>query len=260
MVFAVLAIAAHAQTVDTRVQLYDGLLLDGRGDVEGAYARFTALSRTLSDDDPTLAEALYWQGYTAWELGRASEARAALLDGIRNGCPKCRDLLEQIELETAAVTTLPVSVSFDTGNHVLFHPWRVQELGTMQVSVSPRGDAALEWRTAPRPGEPDLLVLGFHAPQPTPETLRFDLQSVSLDAWIDVVAEDDRGRAFTLPAPIQVGRGVLRRIVVTFASLVPADGGAPLDPARLVLLSIVDRTEAHSLGSNTLWIDDLEVR
>lgn len=252
---------AHGGELDSRIQLYDALLADVHGDVDTAVTRYTELSRTLSDDDPTLSESLYWLGHGLYDLGRTPEARQALKDGIRSGtCPRCRDLLGVIDIENAAITTVPVSWTFQDQSHGLFHPWRVQELGSIEVAMAPWGDLGLLWTTIARPGEPDRLVVGFRDPVPPPEVVRFALVSTDLVAWIDVVAEDDHGRTFALESPIAASRGVARRIAVPLGTLHPNDGGVHLDAAHLVMLSIVDRTASRSAGTNRLWIDDFEVR
>jgi hypothetical protein len=251
---------AQAEELDSRIQLYDALLAEVHGEVETAVARYTELSRTLSDEDPTLSESLYWLGHGLYDLGRVDDARQALRDGIRNGtCPRCRDLLGVIDIESSAITSVPVEWTFHDATHGLFHPWRVQELGSIQVAPAPWGDPGLQWTTIARPGEPDRLVVGFRDPSPAPESVRFVVVSTDLVAWIDVVAEDDHGRTFALEGPIAASRGVARRIAVPFSQLVPTDKGPPLDTRHLVLLSIVDRTASRSSGTNRLWIDDFEV-
>jgi hypothetical protein len=261
VVWPLFAVPAYAQELDSRIRLYDALLADVHGDLESAVGRYTHLSRTLSDQDPTLSESLYWLGHGLYDLGRIDEAREALKEGIRSGtCPRCRDLLGVIDIEDAAITTVPVEWTFEDMAHGLFHPWRVQELGSIEVTPAPWGDAGLLWTTIARPGEPDRLVVGFRDPDPAPEIVRFVVVSTDLVALIDVVAEDDHGRTFSLQTPLPASRGVARRIPVTLGSLVPTDGGAPLDTRHLVLLSIVDRTASRSAGTNSLWIDDFEVR
>lgn len=247
----------------SRIQLYDALLVDARGDQAGAVDQYEKLSRTLSDTDPTLADALYWLGLGQWELGHVPEARRALLDGIRTGgCPMCRDLLEAIELDAASIRAIPTAIGFESGNHTVFHPWRVQQLGSIGVGVGPAGDAALEWTTLARPGDPDRLVIGLGTPTPPPTAFAFDVWSTALDAVLDVVAEDDDGRQWSLEAYVEVPRGPKTHVWVPLASLVPTD--APPDralaPSELVSLSIVDRTALKRSGPNDLWIDDLELK
>ena len=252
---------AAANELDNRIEFYDALLADSHGDLDAAVQHYTQLSRTLSDEDPTRSESLYWLGHGLYDLGRTDEARRALLDGIWIGaCVRCRDLLEVIEVEDAAITTVPVSWDFHGGTHGLFHPWRVQELGSIRVASAPWGDLGLEWETNARPGDPDRLVVGFRDPSPAPQSVRFQVVSSDLMAWIDIVVEDDHGRTFALEDPILAIRGVAKQISVPLAELVPNDGGARLDPSRMVLLSIVDRTASRSAGQNHLWLDDFEIR
>jgi hypothetical protein len=260
-----LAGAALAQEVDgrvdSRVQLMDALLLESRGDLDGAVMRYTELARTLGDTDPVRAEALYWLGHGLWSTGRIQQARQALMDGIRSGfCSQCKDLLEVIEIDATSIHRLPVREDFEGGTHPLFHPWRVQPLGQIRVGVGPRGDTALEWSTVARPGEADRLVLGLQHPTPAPTMIGFHVMSARLDALLDVVGVDDRGRTFGLREAVAVPRGVHQRVVVLLERLVPVDGGAPLRPEELVLLSIVDRTASRAAGENRFWLDELELR
>lgn len=253
--------SAFGGDLDSRVRLSDALLAESRGDITGALAQYTELSRTLPNDDPTLPEALYWLGHGLYELGRVVEARASLLEGIRTGhCVRCRDLLEVLEIEAAAVTKIPVLWTFD-GPHGLIHPWRVQDQeGGTSVVTRPGKDPELEWRTSPQSDESDRLVVGLRNPSPPPEMLRVSVLSMSSEAMFDVVAEDDRGYHFALPGPIVVPQGEIRKITVPFASLLPTDGTEPLETTHLVWVSLVDRTGMRGVGKNTLWIDDFELR
>lgn len=260
-----LGVEAWGADIDSRVRLSDALLAEARGDIETALARYTELSRTLPDDDPTLSEALYWMGHALYMLGRVEEAREALQDGIRNGhCQRCRDLREMIDLEEAAITTLPVRWTFE-GPHGLFHPWRMAALGGRSIRIASRPDTnpALEWRTSPRPEEPDHLKLALRQPTPAPALLRVSVLSKDGDSLLDVVAEDDRGQRYALLAPRPLPRGELRTIEVALKELVPLDpapSARSLDASRLVWLSLVDRTGMRAGGANTLWIDDFELR
>lgn len=257
--------AVSAQTLDSREALLDAMLLHARGQVAQAAGAYADLSRRLSDTDPTLSESLYWLGLAEWEVGEVEEARRALLDGVRTGdCPRCRELLERIELDAASIRTLPSSITFSAGNRTVFHPWKVQQLGAIRVDVGPSGDQALAWSTLAGPGEPDLLVFGLDAEGP-PVSVGFDVWSTGLDALLDVVATDDVGRRFGLPSPAPVPRGVPKRIWVPLGNLVavePTAGGRSeaVDPTRIVSLAIVDRTGQRFTGPNELWIDDVEVR
>lgn len=258
---ALAPIRAGAGEIDSRVRLSEALLTESRGDLSSAIAQYTELSRTLPSDDPALPEALYWLGHALYALGREGEAKAPLLEGIRTGqCVRCRDLLETIALEASAITRIPVLWTFD-GPHGLVHPWRVQDLdGGSRVTTRPGADPALEWRTSPHPDEPDCLVVSLKDPSPPPKELHLSVLSANSDSMLDINAEDDRGHRFALSSPILVPRGELRKVGVPLSALLPLDGAPPLDPARAVWISIVDRTGMRAGGNNTLWIDDFELR
>ncbi|MEZ4241836.1 MAG: hypothetical protein R3F59_37945 [Myxococcota bacterium] len=81
-----------------------------------------------------------------------------------------------------------------------------------------------------------------------------------LNALIDVVGIDDRGRSFSMKEGVSLPVGKVQRVVVPLRELVPADGGAPLDPQELVLLQLVDRTGIRTSGDNQFWLDDLILR
>ena len=249
---------ALADEADARRALWDALLTEAeRGDVAGAVQRFQELSRTLGAESATQAEALYWLGHGLYELDRIPDARGALLDGIRSGrCPQCRDLLEEIELELHSVTAVPTLWTFDDGQHGLFHPFAVQDQGAIQVADGLTGPA-LRWTTLVRDREPDRLELGLRTT--SARQVRFSIRSVSLDALIEVRAEDVFGRLYTSD-PIEVPDGPVRRVVVPLDAFSRVETGEPLDPAEVARVELVDLTGARLSGANVLWIDDFEVR
>jgi hypothetical protein len=262
VLWGMLAAHSEAAELDARMSLSDALLLEARGDLPHAVALYTLLSSTLPDDDPSLPEVLYWLGHGLYELGRVEDARRVLRDGVRHNCMSCRDMLEILEIEQASIRTTPVRWTFE-GTHGLFHPWRAQAVGgrSIRIVTHPGADPALEWRTTPRPDEPDRLMMGLQDPSPSPSTLRVSILALDGDLMLDVVGEDDRGRRYALAEPLTVTRGDPHDLVVALSSLAPLDPqGPPLDPGHLVSLSLVDRTGMRAGGENTLWIDDFELR
>ena len=250
-----------------RAALHDAMALEGiDGDLEAAASRYLRLSRNLAMDDRTRAEALYLLGRTMYDLGRVDPARAALLEGIRSGvCPtRCRDLLETIEIDLESVTTTPVVWTFDQLDHGFFHPWMVQDLGSIRLATPefPGRDAALAWSTSVQSRRPDRLVMGIHRPDPPPTEVMIRIRSARLDALVQVMVEDEAGARFWLPDPLTLDQGRIETLVVELADLRPAPPGAdrPMDPSRLVRLSLVDVTGLKSTGDNTLWIYAFSLR
>jgi hypothetical protein len=261
VLWGMLAQSSDAAELDARMSLSDALLLEARGDLPRAVALYTLLSSTLPDDDPNLPEVLYWLGHGLYELGRVEDARRVLRDGVRHNCMSCRDMLESLEIEQASLRTTPILWTFED-SHGLFHPWRAQAVGGRSIRIvsGPGTDPALEWRTTPRPDEPDRLMMGLRNPSPPPSALRVSVLPVDGDVMLDVVCEDDQGRRYALPGPMTVTQGDIHELVVPLSSLVPLDPqGPPLNPGRLVSLSLVDRTGMRA-GGNTLWVDDFELR
>jgi hypothetical protein len=262
VLWGILATPGEAAELDGRISLSDALLLEARGELPRAVALYTLLSSTLPDEDPSLPEVLFWLGRGLNELGRVDDARRVLRDGVRHNCMRCRDMLEMLELEQASIQTTPTLWTFE-GPHGLFHPWRAQAVGgrSIRIVTRPGADPVLEWRTTPRPDEPDRLMVGLHDPSPPPSTLRVSILATEDDVMLDLVGEDDQGRRYALPGPMTVTQGNLHELVIPLASLVPLDPqGPPLASGHLVWLELVDRTGMRAGGENTLWLDDFELR
>jgi hypothetical protein len=261
------ALAAWAQSATPtgiapgRLSLLEAMLSAAEGDSERAIQSLLLLSNGLQPTDPALAEALFWLGLEQYGAGRFDEARDALTRGARTGtCFQCRDLLEQLEVDTRSIHELPVVMTFDTPEHPVFHPWRVQDLGSLDVSTDAGSDLELVWTTTLRLAEPDRLMIGLRDPTPAPTFFAVDVLSHQQSALLDLVVEDAHGRQYGLPQPQEVAVGFPTRISADLTRLVPLEPGPPLDPQRIVLLWIVDRTGRRSSGTNRFWLDDLEIR
>ena len=257
-------VAWGADEVQDRVELYDAMLQEAlTGDLQAAALAYRSLSRKLPAEDPTRAEALLWLGRALYDLGEVEEARESLLDGIRSGlCPnRCRELLEIIEVDQESITATPTAWTFDQTDHGIFHPWLVQDLGSIKIATSPNGDPALEWSTTAQTRKPDRLVVGFQRPFPPPEEVRLTVTSSTHDALLQMLVEDEAGRRYGLPEALVVLPGAPRRITVPLRLLEPVEpADPPCDPATLWRLTLVDLTGNRATGPNTLWIHDFEVR
>lgn len=260
--WALLATLARADELDARIELYDAMLAEAAwGDLDTAIAAYRRLSRNVGERDPAGTDALYWLGNALDQLDQPEEAREALVGGISSGrCTGCRDLLERISIDGESVTSVPVRWSFDDANHGFFHPWTVQDTGSIRLAPGPKGDPSLEWTSNAQARRPDQLVVGFRHPSPAPHTVRFELTATGLTAILQVWAQDDDGRTWTLPEPVVIEAGQRRAVTIALSALIPEDGGPPLEPAALSRLTLVDLTGTRGSGPHTLWIDDFEVR
>ncbi|MFT4624224.1 MAG: hypothetical protein ACI8PZ_002883 [Myxococcota bacterium] len=258
---------AHADDRASWGDLHLALLVESAdGDAASARAVYEQLVRKLPSEDPIRAEALYWLARSRWLAGD-ERARAALLEGIRTGACKerCFDLLERIELDANAITTVPIAWDFETPEHGVFHPWRYDHKGTMRLGTPPgKDESALVWSTAIDVRTEDQLVVGFSRPQPPPKQVSFRIRADPVEAWIRVFAEDGTGRTFT-----SGGVGMLVPVndtldlTIDLDRMVATDGtGDTLDPARIARLRLVDTTgfEGEGVGQNTLYLDDFIVR
>jgi len=253
---------AHAQgldeTLEDRIALQDALLLEAaHGDLTQAMTVYQRLARQLPDQAPLRGEALYWLGHGHFVLGHVEPAREALLEGIRSGlCPtRCRDLLEQVELEDAEVDVLPVQWTFDDGDeHGLFHPWRFQERGSLRSEPG-----RLVWTTeSAAPGPPDRLVMSFD------DVGRITAVTVVVRAQgrggrLQVVVTDRQLNQFGLRDALRLPPD--QRVVARLRpdDFVPVDGpGVRLDPSEVAELWLVDITP--QAGPTTLSVERLVVR
>lgn len=245
---------------ESRIALYRALLIGAEGDTERELRSLIDLSHALEANDPQLGETLYWLGAELFGVGRIDEAREALTRGIRTGgCGRCRDLLELLELDDKSVRTTPVLFTFDSPDHAVFHPSRVGELGSIEISTE-LADPVLSWTTTLRMGDPDRLVIGLRNPDPPPRTLSLEVFSHEQDALLEVVVEDAHGLQYGLSQPLEAPRGIPTRLEADLTLLLPLEAGEPLDPTQMTLLYLVDRTARRASGRNRLWIDDIELK
>ena len=248
--------------------LHSALLYESAdGDLATSQNVYRGLVRSLPTNDPIRAKALYWLARSHWLVGEVSEAREALLEGIRTGAcrERCLDLLERIELDAAAIRSTPVQWDFETPQHGLFHPWRYDHKGTMRLGT-PDGysSSALIWSTTIDVRTEDQLVMSFSRPDPAPAELAFTISAFPVEAWIRVFARDEAGRTYTWGgAGMAVPTDDTMSITITLDRMVATDGtGDRLDPSKLVALRLVDTTgfEGDGVGENQIFLDDFSVR
>jgi len=255
----VVASLALAQGLDDRIALQDALLDEAaRGDLSGALATYRQLARDLPAQAPLRGDALYWQGRAHHQLGQTDAARDALREGIRSGlCPsRCRDLLEQVELEAAQVTRLPVAWDFVDGTeHGLFHPWRFQDRGTLR----PDGGQLLWTTESGAPGPPDRLVMAFDSVGRV-STIELSVRAVRQDARLQVVVTDRGLVQYGLRDALRLPAGQPVVVRLRPEDFVPVDSpqAGRLDPTGFAELWLVDITP--QAGTVTLGIEQLTIR
>lgn len=257
---AVAQVPASIERADSQIALYRALLIGAQGDTEAELRALIDLSHALEDNDPHLGETLYWLGAELFGVGRIEEARDALTRGIGTGtCGRCGDLLEKVELDDKSVHELPVLISFDGAEHPVFHPARVKDLGSIEISQD-LPDPGLLWTTTLRMGDPDRLVIGLRDPDPPPQKVALEVLSYEQDAVLEIVVEDVHGLQYALSPALEAPRGLPTRLEADLTTMLPLEAGEPLDPTQIVMLYIVDRTARRASGRNRLWIDDIEIR
>ena len=245
----------------------DALLLESLdGEYDQARSIYRRLNRNLPTNHPVRGEALYALARTSVLLGELEPARQALSEGIRTGVctDHCRDLLEQIELRSYAVQSVPVRWDFNTSDHSVFHPWRHDVSGSLTLET-PLGDddPALLWSTTRGPWEADRLVIPFENPNPGPETLQFQVLSVDAGTWLRVEAQDREGHRYTWGAgTMMIAEKEELTVTVVLPRMVRTDQrDINLDPSTLAQLEIIDSSAAdgNRTGSNRLYLDALEL-
>jgi hypothetical protein len=255
----------EARAVASWETLQDALLLEASGDVEHAVDRYEQLVRELGPDDPVRSEALYWLGNARWLGGDVRSAREALIECNRtpNARERCQALLARIELDESSVQTVPTRWTFDgkAPQYGIVDPASLDGDRSLRLDTDPDGDVALVWTTfVDERGKRDFLVVGFRNPQPTPETVRFDVRSTVFDAHVQVWVYDTLGRRFLWASDGQAVAVPTTRWVQVDVDLEAIDGFDPRHIDRIVIEDVTGfaRGDGPS-GPNALWIDDFEV-
>lgn len=265
---ALFAAPAQADEIDAWVKLYDGLLTEAAdNDIEAAVTTYQGLARTLPAGQPLRGITLYWLGRALDSDGDERAARDALRECVRagNARTRCLDLLGRIELESAAVRTVPTTWTFDDSTHGFIHPWVYADMGSIRLEDSggPHGKV-LVWSTTVSPDSDDQLLLGFSQPRPAPSRLRFDVLATRQDAALRLVVFDTLGRRYLSDdggAVEIVHRDRWQRIRLNLNALSPLDDDAPLNPSQIdhLVLQDISAFQGAPSGPNELWIDDVEV-
>ena len=261
------ATPAQAQDTSAWDVLQRALLAEAAaGDYEFAIGEYERLVRNLAVDSPVRAEALFRLGSARHTLGDVAGAREALLEGIRTGTCRvpCRVLLGRIQLDAESIREVPVSWSFDTAEHGVFHPWEFDDKGSIRVQdPSEAANPALIWETTVDVRRGDQLVVGFLHPTPAPRMIRFRMQASPNPASIHVRVVDDMKRAYgPASGAIRIGTDRPTLVEVALDDLVSVDPDDPaLDPASIHRLYIHDVSAFNgtSAGPNALYVDDFSV-
>lgn len=242
----------------------DAELLEASGDPLAAAEIYEDLARSLADDDPARAEALYHAGRLFERLGRTGDAVDAFDACVRVRAWRERCLAERGDLEIlrSAVTSLPVRWTFDDTHHGLVHPG-LGEGATLRIQrPADEADPVLDWHTRLARGEVDQLVVGVALPAGTgPTELTFEARSPVAPSWLRVRALDLDGRTWSTPEPIAVD-DTARLVTVDLRALAPDTGSGEVDPALLHRILLEDQTMLTDGEpvERDLLLDDFTIR
>jgi hypothetical protein len=256
--------AAWAGDMENWQQLHRIQLAESAdGDLPGAIAAYEQLTHQLDDQDPLLAETLYWLGkarFAAKDSKGASDALTACARRVSAWRQRCLDLLGEVALERSSIKEVPTRWDF-SGDHGVLHPSQYEDKERSLRIENVANNARLAWTTSVDPRRDDLVIVGFARPTPTPKGFRVTLRSGLFDALIRLIVYDAFGRRYQIgQISVPAQRDV--PVDIRFAG-VQAEGPSepPLDPAAIDRLIIQDVTAYYSTarGANTLYLDDLEV-
>ena len=267
---------AQSQPEDLRTlrrqweQLHDALLIEAiDGDLESASEAYTVMVRNIEVGRPARSAATYWLGQARWSLGDVDGARDALREGIRTASsrPACLDVLDEIELEQGAVSSLPIRWRFDEPDHGFVHPWYMRDKASIRIERGTRSGPALSWTThldVSDARRDDQLHLGLHLEDSPPNRLRFITWAEDDPAWIRLLFIDDAGRTWvqdTESDALELRPGEPALVSVRFADLVPQDHDGPFVAAdlRRVVVQNVTAFYGPSSTNTHIFIDDFEM-
>jgi hypothetical protein len=235
------------------------------GDVASAIASLRRLVNSeIPGGDPSMAVAYLTLARLHADAGQLDEAREVLEGCLGTGQARaaCVELRGQLDLEAAAVRSVPVTWTFDTPDHGVFHPRAYWDKGDLKL----RSDATttwLAWSTRVDGVREDELVVPLASPSPGPRTLRVRARATTMRAEVEVELVDEEGRRFVpRPASIEIPADGWTDVEVTLRDATPLDGGtARFDPTRLHRLVLRDATGlTGSVGRNEIHFDSLELR
>lgn len=235
------------------------------GDTVRAVAALRRLVNSeIPEGDPSMSGAYLTLARLLAESGQLDEAREVLEGCLRTGQARgaCVELRSTLDLEAAAVRTVPITWTFDTPDHGVFHPRAYWDKGDLKLR---RDDATtwLAWSTRVDGVREDELVVPLANPSPGPRTLRLRARATAMRAEIEVELVDEDGRRFVpRPASIEIPAEGWTDVEITLRDATPLDGGtARLDPTRLHRIVLRDATGlTGSVGRNEVHFDSLELR
>jgi len=253
-----LAIAGAAD-----LAVYEALLTEQLDPgLENPIAAYKDLVRSLPPENPDRAQLLTRQADLEWARGDLDRARE-LLDGcIRAGVNvrPCQELRGAIDLEDAAIRTLPTVWSFDTTAHGMFHPWAHRSQGSLKID-SVEQEGALIWTTTSTAAERDQLVVAVNTTD-SPTVLSFRARARREGAVLGLRFEDRDGNAYAptnsvVPLPV----GAWADVVVDLSTLAPTRPPAPaFDPSQLYVIRFLNASGLE-VGETTheIAFDELRI-
>jgi tetratricopeptide (TPR) repeat protein len=258
--------------VETRY-LEARLVESAEGNLDKAITIYRQLARELEgkENAELRARVLLALGEAHRSLGQLQQARRAF-DTCRRistsglapvDTSACAAASRRVALEEGAISTLPLSWSFEDAQHgfVLF-----SELGSMAVEDT-GGDRCLVWTEevdGPRLAD---LVVAFAPSTGAPEGIRIDVRTEGTVALLEIVVEDTAGRTYTWydqARPMYFFADARSRVwEVAISQLQPLDPSWPeLDPGSIATLRIRDSTGSRlteERSRHRIILDDFRV-
>jgi hypothetical protein len=259
LIAAFLAAAVFGGDFESWNAIGDAELCETNGDYDGAIRIYEHLARTLTEDDPDRAEALFRVGNLYRRLGRADDAATAFAAclGTRSWHTRCLDASTDLAIDKSAVTSLPVVWTFDDDHHGLVHPGDSTRLRSRIGIPRGGGDPALLWTTRLLRDETGELEVGIATGDDALAGVSFEVRALGGSAWLRLRAEDEDGRWFATVNPLRIAPGTARIVDIDVATLLPVDGGTPLVPSHLHRLVLQDTgLQDPNVVERTLILDD----
>ncbi len=231
---------------------------------------------TLLDHDPAeplFSTTAFWLGRAQLALGLIPEAQASLRAAAAEPGPRgdrraihqldagVRDsasaLLEELALDAALVSSLPVSWDFAVPGFPAVRGWRGD--GQDGLAIEPVDDQpALRWTASLDQGEPARLTLRF-GPGTSLRQLGLRARADEAGLALRMVVVDEWGDPWS-SLPIPLSGGAWTAVTVSVRDLQPrSSASGPRQVGRVVdlRLEVTPTGGADGPGSGTLFLDDV---